>query len=124
MKATFVNYTPHDVNLILGEGLTLTITKSGETVRVTDKRNVVDTVNVDGHPVEIRRVSYGEAYLINRDGDRRPLPNKQEGTVMLVSALAGTGLLAVGRTDFLIVDGLVRDEDGRPLGATGFAIMS
>ena len=27
MEATFVNYTPHDVNLILGEGLTLTITK-------------------------------------------------------------------------------------------------
>ena len=93
-------------------------------MRVTDERNVVDTVNVDGHPVEIRRVSYGEAYLINRDGDRRPLPDKQEGTVMLVSALAGTGLLAVGRTDFLIVDGLVRDESGRPLGATGFATMS
>jgi hypothetical protein len=124
MEATFVNYTPHDVNLILGEGLTLTIPRSGETVRVTDERNVVDTVNVDGHPVEIRRVSYGEAYLINRDGDRRPLPDKQEGTVMLVSALAGTGLLAVGRTDFLIVDGLVRDENGRPLGATGFATMS
>ena len=77
MEATFVNYTPHDVNLILGEGLTLTIAKSGETVRVTDERNVVDTVNVDGHPVEIRRVSYGEAYLINRDGDRRPLPDKR-----------------------------------------------
>lgn len=123
MEATFVNYTPHDVNLILSEDVTLTIPKSGEVVRVTDERIVVDTVNVDGHPVEIRRVSYGEAYLINRDGDRRPLPDKQEGTVMLVSALAGTGLLAVGRNDFLIVDGLVRDENGRPLGATGFATM-
>jgi hypothetical protein len=124
MEANFVNYTPHDVNLILGEGLTLTIPRSGETVRVTDERNVVDTVTVHGHPVEVRRVTYGEAFLTDKDGNRRPLPDTQEGTVMLVSALAGTGLLAVGRTDFLIVDGLVRDENGRPLGATGFATMS
>lgn len=124
MEAKFVNYTPHDVNLILAEGPTLTIPKSGESVRIADERIVVDTVTVEGHPVEIRRVTYGEAILVDKDGNRRPLPDKQDGVVMLVSSLAGTGLLAVGRTDFLIVDGLVRDENGRPLGATGFATMS
>ena len=43
---------------------------------------------------------------------------------MAVSAIAGNALMMAGRTDFVIVDGTVRNDDGMIIGATGFADMT
>jgi hypothetical protein len=126
-ETQFINYTPHELNMIDGETKEqlVSFTPSGLIIRA-DKITTVDRkITIDGHELEIRNVRFGEAILVKsrEDTEGTPLPEQQEGVILLVSALAGAALKEAGRTDFLIMDDT--KYDGRTiLGATGFSDMT
>lgn len=118
-----INLTPHSVtmystddctevtkgsytSLILKEGAQPLVTYPSQGVaRTTSVKEQVDVVN--GIPVY--STSYGEP-----EGLPEPAPN----TYFIVSAL--TAQAAPERKDLLIIDGAVRDAEGRICGCTAF----
>ena len=126
METEIINYTPHAINLIEDDSVTLTIPKTGTIVRAVRESIVDRKITVDGNEFEVRKVRFSEPILVDTlDGNKElPLPDVQEGVLMAVSAIAGNALMMAGRTDFVIVDGTVRNDDGMIIGATGFADMS
>lgn len=58
-------------------------------------------------------------------GSCEGLPDFVEGTFVIVSAITGNAAKASGRhtDDLLLTSGLVRDEDGKILGCTAFALV-
>jgi len=126
-KPKFRNYTPHELNMIDGETKEQLVSfpPSGLIIRA-DKITTVDRkITIEGHEFEIRKVLFGEPILVKsrEDTEGIPLPNPQEGVILLVSALAGAALKEAGRTDFWIMDDT--KYDGRTiLGATGFSDMT
>tara|TARA_B100000963_G_scaffold361589_1_gene397924 strand:- start:4247 stop:4636 length:390 start_codon:yes stop_codon:yes gene_type:complete len=128
METIFRNYTPHAINLydIEGETLLKQIPKTGMIIRAS-RNSVVDRkVMIDGNEFEVRKVRFGEPILVNTldNNAEVPLPPVQEGVVMIVSAIAGAALKEAGRTDFLLTDGSIRNDDGNIIGVTGFSDMS
>ena len=128
MSIILRNYTPHAINLYNPEGdaLIKQIPKTGMVIRAS-RNSVVDRkVTIDGNEFEVRKVRFSEPILVNTLDQNKelPLPPVQEGVLMAVSAIAGNALMMAGRTDFVIVDGTVRNDDGMIIGATGFADMT
>lgn len=124
---TIINLTPHQINLYsvndctevqsgsykslqLNEGASPLATFPSQGVaRATASKAVVDQLEIAGQVVAINATTYGEP---------EGLPEAAEGTYYIVSAL--TAQAAKDRTDLLIVDGTVRDGDGRICGCTAF----
>lgn len=122
-----INLTPHNVNLysvsdctevqqgsykslVLREGAKAIATyPSMGVARATASKAVVDQLEIAGQVVAINATTYGEP---------EGLPDAVDGTYYIVSAL--TAQAAKDRTDLLIVDGTVRDADGRICGCTAF----
>lgn len=127
MSIILRNYTPHAINLYNPEGdaLIKQIPKTGMIIRASRNSIVDRKITVDGNEFEVRKVRFGEPVLVNTldNNAEVPLPDPQEGVVLIVSAIAGNALKDAGRTDFLLVDGTVRDDDGRIIGVTGFSDM-
>ena len=73
--------------------------------RAASVKEQVDVIN--GIPV------YSTSY-----GEPEGLPEEKEGVFYLVSAL--TAQAAKGRKDLLLVDGAVRDSEGKIVGCTAF----
>ena len=102
-----VNLTPHPVRLIRADGSELVIPPSGTVPRLREV--VEDTgMRIDGIPVV--RKGFGEI---------ENLPEPQEGVFYIVSALVAQA--ARDRDDLLIPDDLVRDEEGKIIGARRLA---
>ena len=128
METIFRNYTPHAINLydVTGETLLKQIPKTGMIIRAS-RNSVVDRkVMIDGNEFEVRKVRFGEPVLVNTldNNAEVPLPPVQDGVVMIVSAIAGSALKEAGRTDFLLTDGSIRNDDGNIIGVTGFSDMT
>lgn len=118
-----INLTPHSVtvystddvtevtkgsytSLILKEGAQPMVTYPSQGVaRASASKEQVDVVN--GIPV------YSTSY-----GEPEGLPEEKEGVLYIVSAL--TAQSAPERKDLLIIDGAVRDSEGRIVGCTAF----
>ena len=125
--ANIINLTPHQIalysatdctevqagsykSLQLNEGASpLATYPSMGVARATASKAVVDQLEIAGQVVAINATTYGEP---------EGLPEQVEGTYYVVSAL--TAQAAKGRNDLLIVDGTVRDGDGRICGCTAF----
>jgi len=107
-----VNLTPHPLNLMPEgpEGPVVTIPPSGQVARCTVDRVQVDTVTVDGISVPVNQTRFGKV---------ENLPEPQEGTIFIVSAL--TAQAVPEREDVFITDDAVRDEQGRIIGARALA---
>lgn len=121
--ATIINMTPHSVtlyslndceevtkgnytSLVLKEGATPLATYPSQGVaRATSSRELVYTID----SIPVYTTTYGEP-----EGLPEPAPN----TYIIVSAL--TAQSAPERHDLLIVDGAVRDADGKVVGCTAF----
>ena len=106
---TIVNLTPHALSLIVGPE-TVTVPPSGTVARVTVTREPAGAVTVDGVQVPLYRTTYGAV---------EGLPDPQPDTLYVVSALVASA--ARGRDDLVVPDDLVRDEQGRVIGARGLA---
>jgi hypothetical protein len=107
-----VNLTPHALNLMPAgpTGPVVTIPPSGQVARCAVDRVQVDTVTVDGVSVPVNQTRFGAV---------SDLPDPQPGTVYVVSALVAQA--ATERQDVFIVDDVVRDDQGRIIGARALA---
>lgn len=98
----FVNLTPHAINFVNNDGETiLTVEPSGELTRVVTQTLTIGYV--DGIPVTA--TDFGEV---------EGLPEKEEGTVFLVSSLVAQR--CKDRNDVFIPNESVRDDKGRIIG--------
>lgn len=109
-----VNLTPH----------VITVLKNGEEIAVYDASGCIarcesDTVVVgEIAGIPLTKTEFGELYLVDRERVKHELPEQQDGTFYIVSALVAR---AAGREDFVIVNDTVRDNDGRIIGCQSFA---
>lgn len=104
-----VNLTPHAITIRLGE-VDLCIESSG-IARAEQRQEPAGLI--DGF-VPLVRMSYG---------DPVGLPDPQEGTYLIVSALTVEAARRSGRTtdDLLLTADLVRDDDGRIIACRALA---
>lgn len=108
-KMKIVNLTPHELNFITEAGNT-TIPPSMIVARVVVERETPWTVTIDGVDVPLYRTRYGKI---------TGLPDPQPDTLYVVSSLVAAA--ARDRNDLVVPDNLVRDEQGRVVGARGLA---
>lgn len=102
-----VNLTPHAVNLCDEDGnIFATYPASGTVARCEKSQVQVGTLN--GTP--IFSVKMGEVY---------DLPEPRDNTVFIVSRITADAVPE--RTDVFCTNGLVRDDDGQPVGCTSFS---
>lgn len=110
-QARVENLTPHAVKVILGE-TAITFPPTGTVARVAAvRRNVggLDLVRNGIPEIPVCVVEYGEV---------QGLPDEMPGVFLIVSALVRQALPS--RRDLLSPGELVRDENGQPVGCTGF----
>jgi len=106
VKKVIVNLTPHEIHLYRGDELVEKIKSSG-IARVAVRSEIIGEIN--GFPIS--KNFYGE--IIG-------LPEPQPGIFYVVSALVAQAA-AGRRTDLLVVNDTVRDQEGRIIGCRGFA---
>lgn len=105
-KMTFVNCTPHPINLI-GENNVITTLPKGEIIpRLSQSTKIVDVVE----GVSITETIFGET---------KDLPDFEEGVFWIVSRL----VLSANpeRKDLLVPNELVRDSEGNIVGCKSLA---
>ena len=107
---SFINATPHELNIIREDGTVLDLARSGHVVRVGTDRILKGTR--DG--VQFFEVAYG---AVDFDG----LDN---GDVVVISALALAALPLTYATHFASPGDLVRNDEGQPIGCKGLTIKS
>jgi hypothetical protein len=111
-----VNLTPHPV-VILAE-VPVEVPPSGSVARAKESREYVGAVEHWGVPVPLFRVKYGEP---------EGLPKVEHGTYYIVSSLAAQAIKAHLPPEvaerFVVVTNLLRDEEGRVIGARGLALL-
>lgn len=107
------NLTPHIVNIVDEKGKFIDEFPSGGIARVTCKTEQVGEVKGRFRPIPLYRTEYG---------DIEGLPPYREGVCYIVSRLVATAAAQEGRStsDLLIPANLVRDAQGRVIGAQGF----
>ena len=109
-----VNLTPHAI----------TVLKNGEEIAVYEASGCIarcewKTVAVgEIAGIPLTETRFGKLYLIDRDRVKHELPEQQDGTFYIVSALVAR---VAQREDFIIVDDTVRDDKGRIVGCQSFA---
>lgn len=107
INTTLVNLTPHSITFVDAVGNTvLTVEPSGQVARCSVTREKVGMIN--GIPINKSRF-----------GEVENLPEPQEGTIYIVSAL--TAQAVPERDDVFITDDAVRDEQGRIIGCRALA---
>lgn len=108
MVIRIINLTPHDITLIKGDEQEV-FPKSIAPARVATTKKVVGTLN--GSP--INSTAFGAV---------ENLPEPQEGTVYIVSAIVAQAVKD-NRNDCFIVDETVRNEAGQIIGCKAFGIV-
>jgi hypothetical protein len=100
-----INLTPHDLNLYKEGELVETIPSQG----FARARQINTHIgNINGYPLS--KVTYGET---------ENMPAPQKGVIYVVSSI--TAQASIDRDDVVTPTGMVRDENGRIIGCTGFA---
>lgn len=121
----YVNTTPHAITILAAlthvkgrDEEDVTIPSSNVSIRVKSESEVECLTIVGSLFVEIRKRKFTSVTYLE-DGVEMPLPKQQEGVLYIVSRITAEAL--PNRDDLLMVDGTVRDDDGRIIGCTGFA---
>lgn len=109
-----VNLTPHAITVLKNGEEIAVYEASGSIARCEWKTVAVG--EIAGIPLTETR--FGKLYLIDRDRVKHELPEQQDGTFYIVSALVAR---VAQREDFIIVDDTVRDDKGRIVGCQSFA---
>ena len=110
---TFINMTPHAINLLTTEGENIaTIEPSGSMIRLEEEWSPIGTFDIEGHSVDLMYCEYSSGSI----------PEPVEGTIYIVSAMVANNY--PDRRDFVMVAKTVRDENGRICGCTAFASAS
>ena len=104
-----INLTPHKLNIVRENG-SIEIEPSGVIARCKVLAEQVGTIEVDGISIPVNKKVYGEV---------EGLPEKKQDTIYVVSSLVAQAVQ--GRDDVFVPDELVRDEEGRVVGARALA---
>ena len=104
-----VNCTPHDVNLITGNG-NITFPRSGIIPRLTESQKKISSITANGIEIDIMSKSFNEP---------EGLPEPKENTIFIVSALVAGAVK--GRDDLVIPNDTIRDDQGRIVGCKNLA---
>ena len=104
----FVNLTPHDIHIIQDGVVVKTIKKSKTPLRC--EVSIVKLYEIDGVPIYHKIFS-----------DIKELPPEKYGVYYIVSVIVAKKYSH--RRDFVIVNDVVRDSDGKILGAKSLAIV-
>lgn len=105
----FINLTPHTINMVNAAGeVTLAIQPEQAPARCKVEREVA--FNVEGF--DVNRSVFGEVV---------GLPTSKDGTWYIVSRIVAEA--ARDRSDLLVPDETVRDEEGRIIGCKSFATI-
>ena len=122
--STIVNCTPHSIDLmeeVDDEWVNrLTIPSSGLLVRVATDVETVGGVTCDEQEFDVRKRVFGDVTVTDKNGEEVTLETKED-TFYVVSRIAAEAMPE--RNDLLLVDGTVRDDSGRIIGCTGFAVL-
>lgn len=101
----FVNLTPHKLNIYTPDEIGCTVIEpSGRVARVTVTREVAG----EAAGITLFKTTFGDVV---------DLPEPQEDTIFIVSALVRGRV--DNREDVFSPGELVRDDDGRPVGCRG-----
>jgi len=109
IEMKIVNLTPHALNLLVG-GKDIVIQPSGTIARAATVRKQIGSISVDGVDVPINKTVFG---------DISGLPDPAPDTIYVVSMLVAQAV--PNRDDVYIVDDIVRDDQGRIVGAKALA---
>lgn len=113
---SFINATPHELNIIREDGSVLTLSPSGHAVRVGTDRILKGTRS----GVQFFEVAYGAV-----DFDGLNLEEVFEGSlIVIVSAIVLAALPLTYATHFASPGDLVRNDEGQPIGCKGLTIKS
>ena len=111
-EAHLVNLTPHDITIQMADlNESFTIAPSGVVARCKTEYNTVAQVVAGGDVFNIRERYFNEP---------QDLPDPKSGTLYIVSRIVAEACGGV-RDDLLMVDGTIRDENGRIIGCEAFA---
>ena len=120
-----INRTPHDITMMNeAKEVVWTFPKSDEPIRLESSQVVVGTVTDAGHDTSKRNAS--DNVFIDFDVkqvvyDKSNLPDYMEDTYYIVSALVANAYPE--RSDLLMVNDTVRDDNGRIIGCKSFAVV-
>lgn len=106
--ATFVNLTPHTINVVKEDGNILNIPASGTVARCAQFETVITVEN----GIKITRQEFGKVY---------DLPNEFPGVLFVVSRLVASA--CSNRKDLVCPGPLVRGTDGQPIGCKGLSVI-
>lgn len=122
-----INLTPHSISLysssdveeqIINNYMTLVLKEGAQPLavypsqgvaRATSRKVIIDRIEVNGVQIPVHHTAFGKA---------EGLPPATYDTYYIVSAL--TAQACPDRTDLIIVDSTVRDNNGRIVGCTAF----
>lgn len=108
----FVNLTPHTLNIL---------DEDGEEVLELEPDLHREPVRIETETKLDMKVNGGIPLFEKEFGEIKNLPKVEGGTLFVVGGLAKTAIdKHTDRTDFVGVGELVRDENGKPVGAKGF----
>jgi len=108
---TFVNLTPHPLDMLQADGTVKTIPTSGAICRITE---ALGSYKPDAN---------GVWTLILPDEQPTGLPDPEDGVFFVVVRPVAVAMAFAGeaRDDVVVIKDLVRDPRGQVLGASGFA---
>ena len=106
------NLTPHDV-IVVWENEKLTFPATGTVARVTTSSTPAGVLEVEGKLLPLKREEFGEV---------ENLPDPEDGVYFIVSSIVASA--AIGRSDILIPNDFVRDEEGRILGCRSLRLAN
>jgi len=104
-----VNLTPHSLNILV-DGKDIVVQPSGTIARAATVRKQMGSISIDGVDVPINKTVFG---------DISGLPDPAPDTIYVVSMLVAQAV--PNRDDVYIVDDIVRDDQGRIIGAKALA---
>ena len=113
---SFINATPHELNIIREDGSVLTLSPSGHVVRVGTDR----ILKGERDGVQFYDAVYG---IVEYDG-LNVVDIIDNGDIVVVSALALAALPLSFASNFVSPGDLVRNDEGQPIGCKGLTIKS
>lgn len=107
---SIVNLTPHDITVI-SQGKSIVFPKFPVSARVSSKTEILTHFDTSEMRVPLTQVVFGEL---------EGLPEPIEGIFFIVSRIVREA--AKDRTDLLVPQGLIRDENGQPIGCESLSV--
>jgi len=103
-----INLTPHQLNIKTQKGSIVNIEPSGTIARVAQSEERFGEVK----DIEVTKLLFGEV---------EELPEADFGTYYIVSRIVASA--ASHRSDLLTPGQLIRDDDGKVIGARGLSVL-